>query len=112
MFPPNLRAPPVPAVPRAPYNSTLTLKLPILRSSSAAFYADEGRDFPESVKLDERSFMLRDKEYGVAYEGFGIGELDQGRVVEVRDPVMEAEAEVAAMDARAVQADLQLGPED
>ena len=111
-FPPNLRAPPVPAVPRAPYNSTLTLKLPILRSSSAAFYADEGRDFPETVKLDERSFMLRDKEYGVAYEGFGIGELDQGRVVEVRDPVMEAEAEVAAMDARAVQADLQLGPED
>ena len=99
-------------MPRAPYNSTLTLKLPILRSSSAAFYADEGRDFPESVKLDERSFMLRDKEYGVAYEGFGIGELDQGRVVEVRDPVMEAEAEVAAMDARAVQADLQLGPED
>ena len=38
MFPPTLRAPPVPAVPRAPYNSTLTLKLPILRSSSAAFY--------------------------------------------------------------------------
>ena len=56
--------------------------------------------------------MLRDKEYGVAYEGFGIGELDRGRVVEVRDPVMEAEAEVAAMEARAVQAYLQLGPED
>ena len=60
-FPPNLRAPPVPAVPRAPYNSTLTLKLPILRSSSAAFYADEGRDFPESVKLDERKLQMIDR---------------------------------------------------
>ena len=25
--------------------------------------------------------MLRDGEYGVAYEGFAIGEVDQGRVV-------------------------------
>ena len=56
--------------------------------------------------------MLRDREYGVAYEGFAIGEVDQGRVVEVRDPVMEAEAEVAAAEARMLQADLQLGPED
>jgi hypothetical protein len=78
----------------------------------AAFYTDEGREFPDAVKLDERSFMLRDREYGVAYEGFAIGEVDQGRVVEVRDPVMEAEAEVAAAEARMLQADLQVGPED
>ncbi len=78
----------------------------------AAFYTDEGREFPDAVKLDERSFMLRDREYGVAYEGFAIGEVDQGCVVEVRDPVMEAEAEVAAAEARMLQADLQVGPED
>ena len=78
----------------------------------AAFYTDEGREFPDAVKLDERSFMLRDREYGVAYEGFAIGEVDNGRVVEVRDPVMEAEAEVAAAEARMLQADLQVGPED
>ena len=36
----------------------------------AAFYTDEKREFPEEdVVLTRRSFMLRDPDYGVAYEG-------------------------------------------
>ena len=36
----------------------------------------------------------------------------EGSVVEVRDAVLEASAETAAMEARAIQAELAVGPED
>ncbi|MDA9097443.1 ion transporter [bacterium] len=62
--------------------------------------------------MTQRSFMLRDSDYGVAYEGFALHLVKEGSVVEVRDCVLEAEAEAAAADARAVQAELAVGPEE
>ena len=62
--------------------------------------------------LTRRSFMLRDPDYGVAYEGFPMHLVREGSVVEVRDVVLEADAEAAAMEARAIQAELSVGPED
>ena len=55
--------------------------------------------------------MLRDPDFGVAYEGFPLHDINNGSVVEVRDPILEGEAEAAAAEARALQADLQIGPE-
>ena len=84
-----------------------------LPSSFAAFYTDENRVFPEEeLVLTRRSFMLRDPDYGVAYEGFPMHLVREGSVVEVRDAVLEASAETAAMEARAIQAELAVGPED
>ena len=67
---------------------------------------------PPSLELTHRSFMLRDPDYGVAYEGFQLHLVKEGSVVEVRDCVLEGEAEAAAADARAVQAELAVGPEE
>ena len=56
--------------------------------------------------------MLRDPEYGVAYEGFALHLVKEGSVVEIRDCVLEAEAEAAAAEARAIQASLAVGPDE
>jgi len=55
-------------------------------------------------------FMLRDKDFGVAYEGFAMSDVCNGAIVEVRDAVLEGEAEAAAAEARSLQADLHIGP--
>ena len=75
-----------------------------------AFYLDENREVPLELELTQRSFMLRDPEYGVAYEGFELHLVKEGSVVEIRDCVLEAEAEAAAAEARAIQASLAVGP--
>lgn len=54
--------------------------------------------------------MLRDPTYGVAYEGFDLKDVKEGSVIEVRDPVLEGEAEAAAAEARSLQADHNVGP--
>ena len=77
-----------------------------------AFYLDENREVPAELELTQRSFMLRDPEYGVAYEGFALHLVKEGSVVEIRDCVLEAEAEAAAAEARAIQASLAVGPEE
>jgi len=78
----------------------------------AAFYLDERREVPEELELTRRSFMLRDPEYGVAYEGFALHLVGEGSVVEIRDCVLEAEAEAAAAEARELQAELGVGPQE
>ena len=65
---------------------------------------------PETLVLNPSSFMLRDGDFGVAYEGFSMGDINNGSVIEVRDAVLEGEAEAAAAEARSLQADLQIGP--
>lgn len=65
---------------------------------------------PESLELNPSSFMLRDRDFGVAYEGFVLNDICNGSVIEVRDAVLEGEAEAAAAEARSLQADLQIGP--
>ena len=77
-----------------------------------AFYLDENREVPAELELTQRSFMLRDPEYGVAYEGFALHLVKEGSVVEIRDCVLEAEAEAAAAEARAIQASLAVGPDE
>jgi hypothetical protein len=47
---------------------------------------------------------LRDRDFGVAFEGFEMSEISNGSVVEVRDAVLEGEAEAAAAEARSLQA--------
>lgn len=73
---------------------------------------DENREVPLELELTQRSFMLRDPEYGVAYEGFALHLVKEGSVVEIRDCVLEAEAEAAAAEARAIQASLAVGPDE
>ena len=62
------------------------------------------------MKLPPHVFMLRDPTYGVAYEGFDLKDVKEGSVIEVRDPVLEGEAEAAAAEARSLQADHNVGP--
>ena len=73
---------------------------------------DENREVPAELELTQRSFMLRDPDYGVAYEGFALHLVKEGSVVEIRDCVLEAEAEAAAAEARAIQASLAVGPDE
>ena len=80
--------------------------------TKTAFYLDENREVPAELELTQRSFMLRDPEYGVAYEGFALHLVKEGSVVEIRDCVLEAEAEAAAAEARAIQASLAVGPDE
>ena len=82
------------------------------RPARAAFYRDEKREIPEDLDLARGSFMLRDPDYGVAYEGFAISLIRPGSVVEVRDALLEAEAEAAAADARMLQAEAEVGPSE
>ena len=83
-----------------------------LVKTKTAFYLDENREVPAELELTQRSFMLRDPEYGVAYEGFALHLVKEGSVVEIRDCVLEAEAEAAAAEARAIQASLAVGPDE
>lgn len=66
---------------------------------------------PNRLILNSGAFMLRDKDFGVAYEDFSMRDVSNGCVIEVRDPVLEGEAEAAAAEARSLQADLNVGPD-